>query len=903
MSAYFGPWRLVCPQPVTPAVMALARKLVGGMLDVGGIPTRTWKLDDGTVITALIVNGLPNVHVSLPPPVTELPVPFTSLWIPRGFVVYPAWADAPMGVGLPIVQQGSDPYASTNLSPGLTTTRWTAGGPCGEVLLSPDDQAGYPLETVFPTPLLADATAGPQFRWTGPVNVDARIPSSTWAGYRLELAPFSAHFSGENIATQQALFEAVNNVRHTAGQTQALLRFRGFARVAEMAASIFDAAGKDDETSTTYPVTFQSSADRLTKEGYAIDWTDANLSSFTRADMFAMYEFRASGLTPTAAVQAWQQQSGSMLTANLGSSVQADVGYRNGFSVLALTARDRWLEAGNANWQSPDTTLPPISWHSFASVNLAWETFPAAYDASTPSMPLDPLFPFTGSTGDCWLFYPRSTTVEPCYYDGAMGRHIYSRGRSIALAPEGGLVWAAGVIANGRKDRLVALVHHSADQPSDTRVEGCTRYLRVWWADIPRRDSGQRLAPQLTICGTGASDDWSWRGGTLIDLGSMPAPTGGSVASTATANSLKYASCWRFSPDGTHAVCLRDYGAAADYTGIVENADWTVGSRMARAVELVFAIDADNLSVSTVFHDYTAGLKAPPRPLGSSNVPDCPDRVSAGNTLLEYGALPLAVDYNAAGKLVYAYQASIGPDVVPVYAHNSFRGYSLDYVYTGTGDASVQYASDLGSRVLIGATVATPGVQQAPGVIAVLDVNAAAFVAPVAVSAYATDPASWPNPNGGQATFDKNPNYLCPTFTAAAVAGVQLSQGGAVVSIDWYANPDGELNTPFFPCVEAGAPTGAISYLPLAVSANLQGHFARRLEQTLYGYQKAPVPQAAVMLNTSPSGVDGCGCQYTVSEFANSALAGMTQQAPRGGKAAGSVPMPANDWLIYSKVV
>lgn len=902
MPAYFGVWRIIADQPVPPILVAQARKLVGSMFETGGIVSRTMQNPDGSTISALITNGIPKVTITQPKAqVTQEPTLATE-WVPRGFIVYPAWQGNTFGVGLPIVQQGDDPYSAANVAPGLDTTRWTPGGACGEVLVSADLTAGYPPAQAVPAPMLADATRGPQFVGDQ-TKYDSRALNASWQSYRLELAPFVAHYSDENVTVSRALFEAVNGARTGAGQAAATLRFRGFARPAEIAASIFVTAGTAAPTSTAYPLAYQTAPDRLTKEGYVCDWSDASLSSFTRSDLFAAQEFTASGVAPDDAVAAWQSQPGGILTANLGPCAWADVGYRGGFSVLALAARDRWIEAGNVSWQSSDVQLPPISWHGFASVNLAWETYPARYNQGSATAPLVPLFNFTNTNGDCWLVYPRSKTYSPCYYDGAMGRHIYSRGRSIALAPSGGLVWGACVAPNGASDRLIALIHHPSDQPGDVQAEGFTRYLRVWWVDIPRRANGQRLAPQLTICGTDATDPLAWRGGTLIDLGSMPAPPAGFVASSATKNSLKYASCWRFSPDGLHAVCLRDYAALADYSGGMSGSDWSTGLVTARAVELTFSISGADVIASTTFHDYTAGLNTSARELGTALVPDCSDSVSAGNSLLEWGALPLAVDYDSNGQLVYAYQASIGPDVAPVYAKNAFRGYSLDYVYTGTGDASVKYATDLDQRVLVGATMATPSLQQAPGVLIVLDVNSATFANPVGIPAYSVDPSTWPSPSTGEATFTDYTGYTSPTFTASAVAGVQLSHGGTVTSTNWYGNPDGALNTPFFPCMKPTAPVGAVGYLPLAATQNVQGYFASRFGETVYGYQKAPMPQAALMMNAPPSGVGPCGFQYALTEFSNSELATMAQQAPRGGKAVGSVSLPANDWLIFAKVV
>lgn len=908
--AYAGTWIVRSNGTPTSDQLAAARKLVGYLLQFTSafnttIMTRTLQLGDGSTVIATLNGTMPLVTILEPGSSAKASIELSTLWVPRGFVVYPAFHTALFGYGLPIIQDNSvGPYDPKNLSPGLTLSRWTVDGPCGEVLVSADLNAGYPIDIAIPTPLLADETKGPQFFWNNG-NYDAREHKGSWTSYRLELAPFVKHYADENTSTQEELFETVNTARSNASVTAATLRFKGYGRPAEIAASVFDVAGTDTPTNPLYPTTYGTPADRVTKEGYTTDWSNASITSFTRTDLFHQYEFTASGISPSAAVTQWEGQQSGALTSDLGPAVTADVGYRNGYSVLAIGQMDRWIHAGNAYWQGSDPDLPIISWHSFASVNLAWETWPVEYDAATaPSVPFASVRPFTNSDGDCWLVYPRSTTKQvPAAWEPALSRHIYCRGRSIALAPNGGLVWAAGVAANGNKDRLIALIHHPSDQSSDVIHQGCTRYVRVWWADIPKRKGNSlRLDPQLTICGTDTTDDWSWRGGQLLDLASMPNPSGGFVASSTTMNSLKYASCWRFSSDGTKAVCLRDYSALPDYANVA-NDDWVVGSLTVRAVELFFTVDSTDTTASIVFHDYTSSLLSSSKALGSSSVPGCSDKVSTGNTLMQYSALPLAVDYNTNGQLVYAYQASIAPDITPVFASNTFRAYGFNYIYTGVGDSTIKYATDLNDLVLVGATMQTPSVSQAPGVVLVLDVNSATFACTLGVSAYKTDPSTWPNPSSGEALFYTNPDYLCQTFTTNNSIGVQLSHLGVVASTNWYPNPDGVLNTPFYPCINTGAPTGALSYLPLAASSTVQGFYANRFDETIYGYQIAPMPYAVPVLPSSPSGANSCGCQYQLSELYSAAWALYNQQAPRGGKAVSSVTLPENDWLIYAKVV
>lgn len=884
---YAGPMVLYAPDGYAPAHLAMARKLLGQMMESGQrwqLPNqqRVVTLPDGAVVRVRLGGGLPQVQIApatpvVPPEETVI----ATQWVPRGFVVYPAWHSAAFGVGLPVVPQGGAPapYARVNLSPGLDPSRWTPGGPCGEVLVSPDVDAGYPPEPLIPAPLLADAAAGPQLVTSQPTNLDSVAPNGAWQGYRWEMAPFVAHYADENTAVQQATFEAVNAARVAAGQTPATMRLRGFARTAEIAASIFVTAGTEAESSTAYPTAYQTSAARVTKEGYPCDWAQTTQASFTRADVWSVQEYRAMGPSP---VPTWQAEGG-LLLGNLGPAAPADVGYRGGCNVLHLASRDRWLQAGNASWQSADTTLPPISWHSFASMNLAWETYPAIYDVvNRATAPLVPLGGFTTATGDCWLNYPRSTSPTVATSEPALGRHIYSRGRAIALAPNGGLVWAAGVIANGASDRLVALIHHPADQPSDATHNGYTRYLRVWWADIPRRDSGQRLAPPLTVCGTDANDPLAWRGGTLVDVGHMPAPsTGGSVAD-GVCSSLKYASCWRFSPDGLKAACLRDYGLYTDYSDLfaVMGVQTSYG-KFPRAVELTFSTGTVSLSVSTIFHDYTPGALAAPKP--RTGLLDTGAMGAFQHN--EQPAVPLAVDYDGAGALVYAYQAQI-------------TGASANYTvtYLGLGGAMAAYASDLTHRVLTGADhqLGQGGVVNFyPSGWNVVDVSTASFI----VDGVLPNIAVTINPDGSFTTSAVV--APCFPFTNTLVHGVTLYEGGSALRTDWYPAPDGAVFTLATAC-DSGA--ALMVELPLAISRCVQGYRAARFGERVLCYQVAPMPQAVVVLNSSPSGA--CGCREDLQKIAGTDvhLMAFNEINPRGGASVSSVALPSNDWLIYAKV-
>lgn len=910
---YAGTWWLMAPSDVDPSLIALARKVVGELVDRAGasgisVLSRQVTTPDGSVVSAGLSNGLVKVTITASEAITAEPPGASDLWVPRGFVTYPAKMGAPHGYGLPIVPAPNvGTYDPSNLSPGLDTSRWTAGGPCGEVLISPDVNAAYPPPNDVPVPLLADASRGPQFAWSGDAGYDARQPDGPWSSYRLELAPLL-----QNVAIQPQLFEAANALRKGAGVTAATLRFRGFAHVAEMAAGIFSAAGSIAESSTTYPASFKTSADRLTKEGYTVDWQADEANSFTRTDTFGQYEFRSNSGN---AIPDWQSQNGGALTSDLGPCVVADVGYRDGVSVLALSATDRWLHAGNANWQGADKDLPPISWHSFASLNLAWETYPAIYNPNAPTTaPLQPVRPFTDSHGDCWLVYPRSTTRAAALYEPALGRHIYCRGRSIALAPNGGLVWAAGIAANGNSDRLIALVHDPVDQPSDSQHQGFTRYLRVWWADIPKRsNNGLRVDPQEVICGTDANDPWGWRGGQLVDVGSMPDPSKGWKASSPESNSLKYASCWRFAPDGLRAICLRDYGTFLDYGAWSTFLNAWEAAFNPRAVELAFTLSSNAIAAGVTFHDYTDGVAnakyvvengAVPidqnAPQITGDLPGTHDNYDLG--MYPVPAVPIAADYGADGKLVYAYNAMVTSNqVIPYDPDPSIDQSSgfvavVQYAYVGTGDASIRYVTDLSDAVLHGARFKTPSVDGYFELAVVLDVRDAAFALKVSQPRFSVNPA---NAVVGVTRLD----VPCATYTGALVNGVRLCAKGAIVSDDWYPCPDGALWSTNDPCYPTLADVNAPQiYLPQAVSANVQGFYAKRFGEVVYGYQNAPVPNAAPLLSAEPSG-SVCGCFAKPADFDAASWLAYAQQAPRGGRVVATVPLPDNDWLIYAKVV
>lgn len=875
---------------IAAALIPQARLLLGQMMDglqlVGqrtGVLRR--ELPDGSTITVSFDGTTPTVEIDTPAGETqEVTGELYNMWVPRGFVVYPAWSDMPYGVGLPIVQDTTaGSQDATNLAPGLDRARWTPGGPCGEVLVSADESAGYPRAVDTPVPLLYHPTKGPVFRYTGRTVLDARVLAGPWQPYRLELAPFGSVEQGANPGEQRTLLELANAARVAAGQPAATQRLRGFGRPAEIMASIMDAAGSAAETAEAYPPTYKTPADRLTKDGYPADWTLAALTSFTRADIYGAHELRATNGS-AGAVAGWQADptANALLIGDYGAGLVADTGAVNGYRALALMSRDRWIAAGNMSWQSADVRLPPLSWHGFASLNLAWETYPATYDRTNrATAPLVPLYAFTSAQGDPWLNYPRNPAPHSYDLEPALGRHVYSRGRAIALAPDGALVWGACTQRVVRADasivdRLILLAHHPADQASDYTHQGWTRYLRVWWADVPPRTLD--LDPQQVICGTDATDPLSWRGGEMIDVGHMPAPSTGGNVGPGVVSSLKLASQWRFSPDGSKAVCLRDFGLYTDYSSLttVDGLESHNGMQP-RAVELTFTAGIDSLTTTVVFHDFTAGVTTPPR-----------YAVYGDHGETEYPVTPIAVDYDRDGGLLYAFIAS-----------RQWGSLSNSWVttYAGVGRASAQWVADLANVVTVGSDRASDGVNFAP-------VSVGTLVADVRRGAFVVDgmrPRVLYADAGGGGTA--NPDYAsCWPFTTALVHGMRMFLDGALVDEHWYPVPDGAVIAPEMACnVHEAGSSAAQVYLPLA--APTQVHWAERFGQYVFTAQCSPVPLTVrVRDNAIPDGL--CDCTVSAWDIADrSHWMTFADLNPRGGHAVASVPLPANDWLIYAKVV
>lgn len=542
------------------------------------------------------------------------------VWIPDGFVVYPASDDANAGWGMPVIQHidpSADPpitqYSSTNLAPGLDVSRWTPSGPLGQVLLTRAAGAGYAPAADYIAPMYFHQTFG--LRPDTPVVYP--VDGAEWFAFRLEMRDFTAQsFDATDadiaamVAFKRGIFENVNEHRISVGRDALSLPLRWRYDSAQATAECAYSSQVTGHFGDAYPPTYKTRDDRFTKDGLTsafveyVNFDSRNEGGGENVIGKALPPITTIGPDPQGVNMYYMPVSAGWFTAQeafdewMGSPTHraqiedatydvsaigaafTDVGIHENFAAQHFEPMDQWIHCANRSWQSAHAEIPVISWVGFHSINLAWETYPCLFNnapggvsgAHPGSTPLIKRFDFTsrvGSTDYVWMYhnYADGAQMQP-----AMSRYVMSRGRIIAIAPHDGLVWAAAVqrlVADtGFVYRLIVLTHHASDQSYDFS-HGMTSNLRVWYVDMPEI-LGLALNPQTIIRGVYGEEaegwpwdvvnsQWSWRGGGLVDVGT----------SDGTARDmLKYASQWVFNGTGTQAVCLRDYGKFEDYAAL-----------------------------------------------------------------------------------------------------------------------------------------------------------------------------------------------------------------------------------------------------------------------------------------------------------------------------------------------
>lgn len=885
-------------------LLQFAKKAMGALLENverQNLPsaTRTHRFPDGSVVTAAWDGTMPTVTITPPKTTTtHSDVTASTLWVPRGLIVYPAYHDAPFGVGLPIITDtDKDPYGPRNLAPGVDRQYWTPGGPCGEVLLTKDKDAGYPDKRLLVSPLLYDDTYGPGFKWFGKGAYDSRPTTSPWTAYRIEFAVPQQMYPEEAPAQTLVLRQQVNSFRIANGMDSLYLPPRGYYDAGAVMASIMYTAGGSAAESVGYPPPYRTGAQRVTKDGYSAFLLGGPFTSWNRGDNLTTFELRSAAGGASAVMDAWQSDNNATaeLVLEYGPAGFLDIGYRGGYWCADFSMRTSWIAAGNCYWKSDDPDIPPVSWYGFASVNLAWETYPAmilgGVDGHTPT--LTPIYAFTDSNGACWLNYSRAKVPYAADVEPAMSRHIFMRGRSIALAPRGGLVWGACVQPMDKADRLIALVHHPEDQPSDYTTNGWTRYLRVWWCDIPRREH-LRADPQATICGEDPADTWSWKGGQLLDVGHIPAQAPYHIPD-GKCSSIKYASQWKFNKAGTKAVCLRDYGLYTDYVPLLSgDVISEVNGLSPRRVELQFNTTATDTNTSVAF-PYWMGFTGDGFDMreiaGLLNTTDpFPNALHYYENKLDHA---IAVDFGAQDELIFVRTGSID-----VYGLR----WKFTYYYIGTAPDTVKWTSDLQNLVVQGVKYRTEQHNFSPfGDPIVVDVVTGAFVSE------GVHPMWFVNAPADTADAVRNPDSVCFPFTDAPVHGVRMWRNTQLLDESWYPAPDGLVTSVVDSCIDRSDPAHPnglrIIWLPLAASGRVQSYLAENQGGSVFCTQVSPVPIAARFLDSVPNAPD-CGCRQTTKQILEASHhMNYDELNPRGGRVIATVPLPDYDWLIYAKVV
>lgn len=525
-------------------------------------------------------------------------VPETNaIWEPKGFVVYPASAAAPAGWGLPIIANTGPfitPYSVENRAPGLDVTRWTPNGPLGQVLISKDQAAGYPVDSaeIVTPPMYFHPTFGLRATYSAPPV------SPDWAAYRLETVDFTSQSPGSTpvdgaaiAAFKRDIFARVNAHRVSIGRDPLSLPFRGTFDSAQATAEMMAELRVIGHMSDAYPVTYKTREDRYTKDGlrqiYAAqaDMDSRNYGGGENWIFSAMPPVTQIG-TDTGGIEIWsapalsssipahvafdgwmaspihrEQIEDEVYDVKPGSASSTHIGNKAGVAVQHFIPHDQWVHCANRQWQSMHSEIPTVSWFGFQSISLGWETLPAVYNNGTGSLPTDPLIPVApfasvvGGRAECWLRYNFDDAQESI---PAMSQFIFMRGRTVAIAPHNGIVWAAAVQKREDSYRLIALTHHIDDQPAGL-VSGMTSFLRVWYVDMPLV-GGFAANPASIIRGVYGEEDegwdwdqvnspYSWRGGEMLDVGS----TNGIDR-----NLLKYSSQWVFDSAGRNVICTRD---------------------------------------------------------------------------------------------------------------------------------------------------------------------------------------------------------------------------------------------------------------------------------------------------------------------------------------------------------
>ncbi|HET6631527.1 MAG TPA: hypothetical protein VFG73_02310 [Rhodanobacteraceae bacterium] len=774
----------------------LARKQLGylmGQLQLQELDQGVLVKDYGLVEIRTSFDGVTPL-VEMRTTTTGAPQPLTpQLWIPEGFVVYPASDTAPAGWGLPVQVQRKEDGSSTdddtlvllerqNLKPGLDVARWSVGGALGQVLLSQAPQAGYPDdgEQSLAVPLLYDLEFGPMLdaAFTAPQQGD-------WQGYRIEFADFTNQSPGATPTQRPAItqakrgiFQLTNEHRASIGRERVTPPVRGLFDSAQVGAEISFSSQVMGHMFERWPEHWRTSEDVIDHDGARLrslylgdDWNSRSQNWFENA-MAGAVSFEVIGhdangsdivrvdggvqVSAQAAFDSWmgsaehkaniEQVAWDAGAGPAGSAASTQIGVRVNMAKQQFLGHDAWLYCGTRQFVSDDPAVPVVSWDGPGVLNTGFESWgvrirqaellQAATDG-TLGLDTVPFEVFQTPFSDDPATHQAGRSRNLC---GGVGGHVhqrspfvYSRGRIIAIAPNGEIVLAAGVYrVHDFMHRLMIISWSYADNADLDLAWGQSAYVRFWWINIPARD-GLALAPEALIRGVWdreAVEDpwpwvqidnpWSWRGGDRIDVGS----TDGSAR-----DALKYASQWVFAPDGTQAACLRDTGTLADYLRWVVPFDdtfnppappdlatltgaWHGVAQLYALQPTLWTLDvAHEVLIASATASWqgacpTAEPVQAPAGAAAALYPSLADLLADEDAYWFTAAEPLAVDYAASGhELIVAKQPVLYPGLQSRFWNQFSATQSFDVDLSGLGPSGVlwgDYAATLDTGTFTG---------------------------------------------------------------------------------------------------------------------------------------------------------------------------------------------------------
>ena len=445
-------------------------------------------LSDGSAITASIMGGQRTIQLEpvTVPQVEEL-TETSRIWIPRGFVVYPSTTSHPHGWGQPaLTLSGTDPWSRASLAPGTDPTKWTDGGPLGEVLITRDKNAGYPSLTKPVSPLFFEKT---EVRTSLPAGHWIAPRTGEWTGYRSEYVDYTqAPAFGRELLTY-------TNTQRGEPLTP---WFRGYFEEAvylseKVPATVFDGANPTLPPGVVLDG-YSTAAKRLNKDGgIEVDSADAVTSNQTTvANVANVFD-----------------SSINLFSNTFNSSSSLGIGIQGNVVVGEVAHRKQWIRYGDATWVSGVQEHPILSWDGGGDFKLPFYmiTLPFAADG------FGHLQPYGGTTvgpyPDYAILDDLSTITASVRgrQKPLFSKEVFCRGR--VLGRFEGYVFGAAIQvvtqdAQHVQDRLLVLTWHADDQdvyvppgggsvldPPEAHI---LRKLRLYFVDIAPRN-GLRVNP------------------------------------------------------------------------------------------------------------------------------------------------------------------------------------------------------------------------------------------------------------------------------------------------------------------------------------------------------------------------------------------------------------------------